>query len=176
MSWGNGLFEWTRCEDMVIRTLMCLSGSASGKRAGLEDFSTLEERQSCRDCKKWWAWVAQCIRTSPFSTTLPKCSLAELQQQKQRTCLCEMLDLASCSERELFAFFASPSVDPAIYPQILLPLRSLHTHSIGSPVFWQYCSWRVSIYLLYAFPVKQLLLKAPETRSYLFYSSTRGFN
>lgn len=83
----------------------------------------------------WGQWEVVSLgspvtRTSPFGIFLPKCPLAELQQQKWMSCLCEMLSLPSLSERKrnVFAFIASPSVDPAVYIQILSPLESLHTH------------------------------------------------
>lgn len=128
----------------------------------------LGERQplGCRDCRRWWAWETQCTRTSLFGTSLPKCPLAELQQQKLRNWACEMLNLPSLSERKrnVFAFIVSPSVDTAIYLQILLSLKSLHTHLYrGSSFLFPVCSWkRVSIYLWHAASCKlnQLLLKA----------------
>lgn len=57
-----------------------------------------------------------------------KVSTARAQQQEGRNCLCEMLSLLSFSERKgsMFALIALSSVDPDIYLQILLLLKSLY--------------------------------------------------
>lgn len=172
---------WFRCAGWLWGQGDMDAGAPEWQCLGQE--GPLGERQplGCRDCRRWWAWETQCTRTSLFGTSLPKCPLAELQQQKLRNCPCEMLNLPSVSERKrnVFAFIVSPSVDTAIYLQILLSLKSLHTHLYRGSSFLEYCSWkRVSIYLWHAASCKlnQLLLKAFETRSHWFYGNTRGFN
>lgn len=91
----------------------------------------LEKRQpqGCRDCRRWQAWEMQCTWTSPFGMYLAVSTDRASATERTELPLWNAESSFTLKEKKKYVgFIALPSVDPAIYLQILLPLKSLYIH------------------------------------------------
>lgn len=125
MSWGIGLFVQSGCGFKMIRTLVWSSGSAWGKKV-LWRGGSHRAAGTAGDGK-----LGKCSALGlPHLACILQCPLTELQQQKGQNCLLWNAESSfTLKEKKKYVrFIALPSVDPAIYLQILLPLKSLYTH------------------------------------------------